>query len=67
MPMPLVGIGISRFCVGKRKLTLKAHSAIMLAKCARIPSGQERSMLERMIELIREEISLRRDRLHVMN
>jgi hypothetical protein len=39
----------------------------MLAKCVRILSGQERSMLERMIELIREEISLRRDRLHVMN
>ena len=51
----------------RERRTLQGALADMLAKCDRIPSGQERSMLERMIELLREEIALRRDRLHVMN
>jgi hypothetical protein len=51
----------------RERRTLQGALADMLAKRDRIPSGQERSMLERMIELLKEEISLRRDRLHVMN
>jgi len=51
----------------RERRTLQGALADMLANCDRIPSGQERSMLERMIELLREEIALRRDRLHVMN
>jgi hypothetical protein len=33
-----------------------------VAKYGRLASGGERSMLERMIEVLREEIALRRDR-----
>jgi len=65
--MPLLGNRDLTVCVGKPQLTLQGALADMLAKCDRIPSGQERSMLERMIEFLRKEIALRRDRLHVMN
>ena|SRR5437868_4054927 len=34
----------------------------IVAKYGRVPSGGERSMLERMIEVLKEEIALRRDR-----
>jgi len=51
----------------RERRTLQGALADMLAKCDRIPSGQERSMLERTIELLKEEIALRRDRRHVMN
>src|SRR5205814_6655455 len=44
----------------RERRTLQGALADMLARCDRIPSGQERSMLERMIELLREEIALRR-------
>jgi hypothetical protein len=33
----------------------------MLAKYNRIPSGNERSMLERMIEILKDEIALRQN------
>ena len=33
----------------------------MLAKYNRIPSGDERSMLERMIEVLKDEIALRQN------
>ena len=37
----------------------------MLAKYNRIPSGSERSMLERMIEVIKDEIALRQNKLRI--
>ena len=51
----------------RERRSLQHALADLVVKYDRIPSGQERSMLERMIELLREEIALRRDRLHVMN
>ena len=48
MPMPLVGNRDLTVCVGKPQLTLRGALAEILAKCDRIPSVQERSMLERM-------------------
>jgi hypothetical protein len=39
----------------------------IVAKYGRIPSGGERSMLDRMIEVLKEEIALRQDRLRVVN
>ena len=37
----------------------------IVAKYGRVPSGGERSMLERMIEVLKDEIALRHDRPHV--
>jgi len=37
----------------------------MLAKRDRIPSGNERSMLERMIAILKDEIALRQNGLRV--
>jgi len=39
----------------------------LVVKYDRVPSGSERSMLERMIEVLREEIVLRGGRLRVVN
>ena len=51
----------------RERRSLQHALADLVVKYDRIPSDQERSMLERMIELLREEMALRRDRLHVMN
>jgi hypothetical protein len=51
----------------RERRSLQAALADLVGKYDRIPSGGERSMLEQMIEVLREEIALRRDRLHVMN
>jgi hypothetical protein len=41
--------------------TLHQALAEMVAKSDRIPRGKERSMLERMIEVLRDEITLRKN------
>lgn len=47
----------------RERRTLQGALADILAKHDHIPSGIERSMLERMIEVLKEEIALRQDRL----
>ena len=47
----------------RERRSLQGALADMVAKYDRIPSGSERSMLERMIEVLKEEIALRRDSL----
>ena len=51
----------------RERRSLQGALADMMAKHDRIPSGQERSMLERMIEFLKQEIALRRDRLRITN
>ena len=51
----------------RERRSLQGALADMVAKYDRIPSGSERSMLERMIEVLREEIVLRGGRLRVVN
>jgi len=51
----------------RERRSLQHALADLVVKYDRITSGSERSVLERMIELLREEIVLGRDRLHVMN
>jgi hypothetical protein len=45
----------------RERRSLQGALAEMVAKHDRIPSGKERSMLERMIEVLREEIALRQN------
>lgn len=47
----------------RERRSLQGALAEMMAKHDRIPSGSERSMLERMIEVLKEEIALRHNRL----
>jgi hypothetical protein len=49
----------------RERRRLQGALADMLAKYNRIPSGSERSMLERMIEVIKDEIALRQKTLRV--
>ena len=51
----------------RERRSLQGALADMMAKHDRIPSGQERSMLERMIEFLKQEIALRRDRPRITN
>jgi hypothetical protein len=48
----------------RERRSLQGALADLVVKYDRIPTGSERTMLERMIEVLREEIALRRDRLH---
>jgi hypothetical protein len=45
--------------------TLDQALAEIVAKSDRIPRGKERSMLERMIEVLRDEIALRQNPPHI--
>jgi hypothetical protein len=38
--------------------------ADIVAKYSRVPRGKDRSMFERMIEVLNDEIALRRNRMH---
>ena len=51
----------------RERRSLQHALADLVVKFDRIPSGSERSMLERMIEVLREEIVLRGGRLRVVN
>jgi len=49
----------------RERRSLQHALADLVVKYDRIPSGSERSMLERMIEVLKDEIALRHDRPHV--
>ena len=49
----------------RERRSLKGALADMLAKYNRIPSGSERSILERMIEVMKDEIALRQNTLRI--
>jgi hypothetical protein len=44
--------------------TLNQALADIVAKYRRVPRGRDRSMLERMIEVLNDEIAIRRNRMH---
>ena len=51
----------------RERRSLQGALADMVAKYDRIPSGSERSMLERMIEVLKVEIVLRQEGLRIAN
>jgi hypothetical protein len=51
----------------RERLSLQGALADMMAKYDHIPCGSERSMLERMIEVLKDEIALRRDKVPIPN
>ena len=51
----------------RERCSLQGALADIVAKYSRIPSGIERSMLERMIEALQDEIALRQDTMRVGN
>jgi hypothetical protein len=51
----------------RERRSLQGALADIVAKYGRIPSGTERSMLERMIEVLKDEIAIRQDTMRIAN
>ena len=49
----------------RERRSLQGALTDMMAKHDRIPSGSERSMLERMIQVVKDEIALRQNTLRI--